>query len=74
MPLGNTWSCWREVRADEYALKMTDNSQAFTSAMTRLANQNLADADPPVWMEFLLHSHPSISKRMAMAQSFRVEQ
>jgi len=26
---------------------MTDNPQAFVSAMTRLANQNLADADPP---------------------------
>jgi hypothetical protein len=25
------------------------------------------------WVEFMLHSHPSISKRVAMAQSFRVE-
>lgn len=74
MPLGNTWSRWREVKADEYALKMTDNPQAFISAMTRLANQNLADADPPAWVEFLLHSHPSISKRVAMARSFRVEE
>ena len=69
MPLGNTWSRWREVKADEYALKMTVNPQAFISAVTRLANQNLADADPPAWVEFLLHSHPSISKRVA--QSFR---
>jgi len=73
MPLGNTWSRWREVKADEYALRITQNPQAFISAMTRLANQNLADADPPAWVEFLLRSHPSISKRMAMAQSFRVE-
>jgi STE24 endopeptidase len=74
MPLGNTWSRWREVKADEYALKMSGNPQAFISAMTRLANQNLADADPPAWVEFLLHSHPSISKRVAMAQSFNVEE
>ena len=73
MPLGNTWSRWREVKADEYALKMTDNPQAFISAMTRLANQNLADADPPAWVEFLLHSHPSISKRVAMAQKFDLD-
>jgi hypothetical protein len=42
--------------------------------MTRLANQNLADADPPAWVEFLLHSRPSISKRVAMAQSFSIDE
>ena len=73
MPLGNVWSRWREVKADEYALKTTGQSEAFISAMTRLANQNLAEAEPPAWVEFLLHSHPAISKRVAMAQSFGVE-
>lgn len=71
MPLGNAWSRWREVKADTYALKTTGNPQAFVSAMTRLANQNLAEADPPPWVEFLLHSHPSIRKRVAMARQFR---
>lgn len=70
MPLGNAWSRWREVKADTYALRTTGNPQAFISAMTRLANQNLADAEPLAWVEFLLHSHPSISKRVAMAQRF----
>jgi STE24 endopeptidase len=74
MPLGNVWSRWREVKADEYALKMSGNPPAFISAMTRLANQNLADVDPSAWVEFLLHSHPSISKRVAMAQSLIVEE
>jgi STE24 endopeptidase len=74
MPLGNTWSRWREVKADEYALRMSGNPQAFIRAMTRLANQNLADADPPAWVEFLLHSRPSISKRVAMAQSFNIDE
>jgi STE24 endopeptidase len=74
MPLGNLWSRWREVKADEYSLKMTGNPQAFISAMTRLANQNLADADPPAWVEFLLHSHPSISKRVARARSFSLDE
>lgn len=70
MPLSNSWSRWREVKADEYALKMTGKPRAFISAMTRLANQNLAEAEPPVWVEFLLHSHPSINKRVAKAKSF----
>jgi STE24 endopeptidase len=74
MPLGNAWSRWREVLADEYALQTTGKPHAFVSAMTRLANQNLADADPPAWVEFLLHSHPSISKRVTMAQSFSLDE
>jgi STE24 endopeptidase len=70
MPLGNAWSRWREVMADTYALATTQKPQAFISAMTRLANQNLAEAEPPAWVEFLLHSHPSIHKRVAMAENY----
>ena len=40
MPLTNAYSRWRERRADQYALLMTGNPEAFASAMTRLANQN----------------------------------
>lgn len=74
MPLGNLWSRWREVKADRYALQTTGRPQAFISGMTRLANQNLADTEPPAWVEFLLHSHPSISKRVAFAQTFAEKQ
>ena len=70
MPLSNAWSRWREVKADAYALNMTHKPRAFINAMTRLANQNLADAEPPAWVEFLLHSHPSINKRVALAKAF----
>jgi STE24 endopeptidase len=72
MPLGNAWSRSREVMADRYALETTRKPDAFASAMTRLANQNLADAEPPAWVEFLLHSHPSIHKRVKMAREFTV--
>jgi STE24 endopeptidase len=70
MPVGNAFSRWRERRADEYALQATQKPGAFASAMTRLANQNLADADPEPWVEWLLHSHPALSKRIAMAKRF----
>lgn len=69
MPLTNGFSRWRESRADEYALQATHMPQAFASAMTRLANQNLSDADPEPWEEWLLYSHPALSKRIALAQS-----
>lgn len=68
MPLGNAFSRWRERRADQFALRLTGNGAAYASALTRLANQNLADADPEPWVEFLLYSHPALGKRIAMAR------
>jgi STE24 endopeptidase len=69
MPLGNAFSRWREVLADRYALETTGNGPAFASAMTRLANQNLAEVDPEPWVEFLLYSHPALKKRIKMAEN-----
>jgi STE24 endopeptidase len=68
MPLTNAYSRWRERRADEYALIATGDGPAYASALARLANQNLADADPPGWMVFLFYSHPPLNRRIAMAQ------
>jgi len=67
MPLGNAYSRWRERRADEYALRATGKGAAYVSALTRLANQNLAEAEPEAWVELLLYSHPAMGKRIAMA-------
>ena len=63
MPLSNAYSRWRERRADEYALFATGKGQAYASALARLAKQNLADADPEPWVEWLLYSHPALGKR-----------
>jgi STE24 endopeptidase len=68
MPLTNGFSRWRERLADRYALEATGNPASFISAMTRLANQNLAEVDPEPWVEFLLYSHPALGKRIRMAQ------
>jgi STE24 endopeptidase len=56
--------------ADDYALKMSGKPDAFASAMTRLANQNLADADPEGWVVFLLYSHPPLRQRIEHARAF----
>jgi Zn-dependent protease with chaperone function len=69
MPIENGFSRWREKRADEYGLSLTHNGKAYASALRRLANQNLADAEPEAWVEWLLYSHPALSKRIAMAEA-----
>ena len=68
MPLGNAFSRWRERCADEYALRSTNKAAAYAAALTRLANQNLSEAEPEPWVEFLLYSHPALGKRIATAQ------
>jgi STE24 endopeptidase len=73
MPLGNAYSRWRERLADRYALESTRKPTAFADAMTRLANQNLADADPARWVVILLYSHPPIRERLAAAEAFAVQ-
>lgn len=71
MPLGNVYSRSRERKADAYALRATHKPQAFISAMTRLANQNLSEIEPEPWEEFLLYSHPALGKRIKMAEAYR---
>jgi STE24 endopeptidase len=73
MPLGNAYSRWREHLVDEYALQATGKGAAYASALTRLANQNLAEADPEPWVEFLLYSHPALGKRIRMAKGLNSE-
>ncbi len=71
MPLGNAYSRWRERMADRFALDLTGKNTAYASALTRLANQNLAEINPEPWVEFLLYSHPALGKRIQMAEEYK---
>ena len=73
-PLDNLFSRWRERLADRYSLATTGKGLAFASAMTRLANQNLAEVDPPAWVEILFYSHPALGKRIQMARKLTLEE
>jgi len=70
MPLENAFSRWRERMADEYALQVTGKKEAFASAFTRLANQNLSDVDPEKWVVFMFYDHPPLNERIEMIRSF----
>jgi STE24 endopeptidase len=70
LPISNGLSRAIEYQADEYALQATKKVDAFKSAMTRMANQNLADIEPSPLIEFLFHDHPAVGKRLAHADDF----
>src|SRR5512134_551000 len=71
MPLENAVSRWRERMADDYALQATGKREAFASAFTRLANQNLGEVDPEKWVVFLFYSHPPLGERIAKARRWK---
>jgi STE24 endopeptidase len=71
MPIENAVSRWRESLADDYALQVTGKKEAFASAFTRLANQNLGEVDPEKWVVILFHSHPPLGERIAKAHSWK---
>lgn len=73
LPLGNAFSRWREALADDFALQSTHDPQAFAAAMTRLANQNLAEAEPARWVVVLLHSHPPLHDRIRKARRWAAQ-
>jgi STE24 endopeptidase len=73
MPLVNAYSRKREYAADAYAVRAIGAAEPLTSALEKLAEQNLADTEPSSWIEFLLHSHPSISRRVKHARQVEQE-
>jgi STE24 endopeptidase len=71
MPIDNALSRWREGMADKYALQVTGKGEAFASAFTRLANQNLGEVDPEKWVVFMFYSHPPLGERIAKARNWK---
>jgi STE24 endopeptidase len=71
MPLNNAFSRSLEWKADATALELTANRDAFIRAMRKLGEQNLADLSPHPLVEFLLHDHPSLARRIAWAEQWQ---
>jgi STE24 endopeptidase len=67
-PLQLAYSRAIERKADRYAIDLTGDPLSYASAMRKLAEQNLADPNPPRPITLLLHSHPPIAERIASAE------
>jgi STE24 endopeptidase len=67
MPLQNGFLRCLEKQADMFALSHIQNKRSFIAAITKLGNQNLSDPSPGKLVEFLLYTHPPLSKRLAYA-------
>ncbi len=67
-PLQNAISRHYERQCDRYALAQTGLREAYRSAFQKLARLNKDDPAPNPVEVFLLHSHPPIAERLAMAE------
>ena len=70
-PVRNFLSRRQELRADRYALDVTNNPEALASTLRRWGSQTLAEERPSRLVEWFFHSHPSLGDRTAAAQSAR---
>ncbi|MDZ8119553.1 M48 family metallopeptidase [Pontiella agarivorans] len=69
MPFSNMHSRRREFAADAYAVATMGSADPLVSALEKLADQNLSNKEPAAWIEFLLHSHPSMVRRIDRARN-----
>jgi STE24 endopeptidase len=67
-PLQNAISRHFERQCDRYALARTQDKPSYRTAFTKLAKLNKADPEPHPLEVFLLHSHPPIAERLALAE------
>jgi STE24 endopeptidase len=70
MPALNAYSRFNERQADRYCFQSVASVEPFISSMNKLAEQNLAEKAPARWVEWLLHSHPAIGRRVAAAEAW----
>jgi STE24 endopeptidase len=72
VPMANALSRAHERRADRFALRLTGNPTAFTSAMRRLAQQNLAEERPSFLARAFFYTHPPVHERLRMVREHGV--
>jgi STE24 endopeptidase len=71
LPVDNAFSRWRESLADSYALTATGKNETFSTALVRLANQNLGEVDPDRWVVIMFYSHPPLAARIRAALDWK---
>jgi len=71
MPILNGYSRFIERNADIFCLEMTQRPKDFISMIDKLGKMNLAEFEPHPLIEKFFYNHPSIAKRIKLAQEFK---
>lgn len=60
-----------ELRADQFALRLTNDPEAGASAFIKLSELNLSHPSPPAFVEFWMFSHPPLQRRIQATLDWR---
>ena len=71
MPVLNSYSRYRESKADLFALKVSNKPKAQESTEKRLADMDLVDDRPHPIVELLLFTHPAPWRRIKMCRGWK---
>ena len=63
-PLSNAVSRYQEVRADEYAMELTENPEAAVSTFQQLTKSGLSEVNPSALVKWFRYSHPPMLERI----------
>ena len=66
-PLRLVQSRAHERRADQFALELTGNVEAFARALRRLGDAHLAEERPTRLTRWFFHRHPTVEERLAVS-------
>lgn len=71
-PLTNAISRHQEVRADTYALEMTQNKEAGIQTFQNLTKAGLSQVRPPYLVKIFRYGHPTMLERMTMVEEYNI--
>lgn len=63
-PLSNYVSRYQESRADEYAIKLTEDHAAAVSSFQKLTKAGLSEVNPPLLVKWFRYTHPPMLERI----------
>lgn len=69
-PIDNTFSRIQETRADQYALKMTNDPKSGLSSFQKLSSFGLTQVNPPVLVKFFRYTHPTMLERLQTMEGY----
>lgn len=72
-PLTNLASRYQEVRADTYAIEMTDDPNAAISTFQALTRAGLSEVNPPLLVKIFRYGHPTMLERITMIEAYELQ-
>lgn len=72
-PVTNLVSRYQEARADQYAIEMTDNSEAAIKTFQELTRAGLSQVNPPLLVKIFRYGHPTMLERISMLEEYEIE-